>query len=49
MGYLNGGVSVVLAETAATAGARMNIDQDIHMVMGVEINAHHVRGYFYHG
>ena len=42
-GYLHGGVSVVLAETAATMGACMNIDQDRQMVMGVEINANHVR------
>jgi 1,4-dihydroxy-2-naphthoyl-CoA hydrolase len=44
MGSLHGGVSVVLAETAATMGAWMNIDQENQMVMGVEINANHVRG-----
>ena len=44
MGSLHGGVSVVLAETAATMGAWMNIDQEKQMVMGVEINANHVRG-----
>jgi 1,4-dihydroxy-2-naphthoyl-CoA hydrolase len=44
MGSLHGGVSVVLAETAATMGAWMNIDHEKQMVMGVEINANHVRG-----
>jgi uncharacterized protein (TIGR00369 family) len=44
MGRLHGGVSVVLAETAATMGAWMNIDQEKQMVMGVEINANHIRG-----
>jgi 1,4-dihydroxy-2-naphthoyl-CoA hydrolase len=44
MGSLHGGVSVVLAETAATMGAWMNIDQEKQMVMGIEINANHVRG-----
>jgi len=43
-GCLHGGVSVVLAETAATMGACMNIDQEKQMVMGVEINANHIRG-----
>lgn len=43
-GFLHGGVSVVLAETAATMGACMNIDQERQMVMGVEINANHIRG-----
>lgn len=43
-GFLHGGVSVVLAETAATMGAFMNIDQEKQMVMGVEINANHLRG-----
>ena len=44
MGSLHGGVSVILAETAATMGAWMNIDQENQMVMGIEINANHIRG-----
>lgn len=44
MGGLHGGVSVVLAETAATMGAWMNIDQENQLVMGIEINASHIRG-----
>lgn len=42
-GSLHGGVSVVLAETAATMGACMNIDQEKQFAVGLEINANHVR------
>jgi uncharacterized protein (TIGR00369 family) len=42
-GYLHGGVSVVLAETAATMGATMNIDQEKQLAVGIEINANHIR------
>ena len=42
-GALHGGVSVVLAETAATMGACMNIDQEKQMAVGLEINASHIR------
>lgn len=44
MGNLHGGVSVVLAETAATMGAWMNIDHEKQIVVGTEINATHIRG-----
>jgi len=44
MGMLHGGVSVLLAETAATVGAWMNIDHDRQMAVGIEINASHIRG-----
>jgi 1,4-dihydroxy-2-naphthoyl-CoA hydrolase len=43
-GLLHGGASVVLAETAATLGGLMQIDRDKEMVVGLEINANHVRG-----
>jgi len=43
MGALHGGVSVVLAETAATMGAWMNIDQEKQLAVGLEINANHIR------
>jgi 1,4-dihydroxy-2-naphthoyl-CoA hydrolase len=43
MGSLHGGVSVVLAETAATMGAWMNIDQEKQAAVGLEINANHIR------
>jgi 1,4-dihydroxy-2-naphthoyl-CoA hydrolase len=42
-GLLHGGVSVVLAETSASAGAWMNIDQSCQAVVGMEINANHLR------
>jgi 1,4-dihydroxy-2-naphthoyl-CoA hydrolase len=42
-GYLHGGVSVMLAETAATMGATMNIDQEKQLAVGIEINANHIR------
>jgi len=43
MGALHGGVSVVLAETAATMGAWMNIDQEKQLAVGIDISANHVR------
>jgi 1,4-dihydroxy-2-naphthoyl-CoA hydrolase len=43
-GLLHGGASVALAETVASAGAWMNIDQAKERVVGLEINANHLRG-----
>src|SRR5215212_5432729 len=42
-GILHGGVSVVLAETAAAIGAALNTDLTRFTPVGVEINANHVR------
>lgn len=42
-GYLHGGASVVLAETAASVGTWLNIDQEREACFGLEINANHVR------
>lgn len=42
-GYLHGGASVLLAETAASIGGFMNINPDKQAVFGMEINANHVR------
>ena len=42
-GILHGGASVVLAETAATLGGLMQIDREKEMVVGLEINANHLR------
>lgn len=42
-GLLHGGVSVVLAETAAAIGAALNTDLAKYTPVGVEINANHVR------
>jgi 1,4-dihydroxy-2-naphthoyl-CoA hydrolase len=42
-GLLHGGVSVVLAETAAAIGAALNTDLERFTPVGIEINANHVR------
>lgn len=42
-GLLHGGVSVVLAETAASIGAALNTDLARFTPVGVEINANHLR------
>jgi len=42
-GLLHGGVSVVLAETAASIGAALNTDLERYTPVGVEINANHIR------
>ena len=42
-GLLHGGVSVVLAETAAAIGAALNTDLANFTPVGVEINANHLR------
>lgn len=43
MGLLHGGVSALLAETAASIGAFMNVDPTKQMPVGIEINANHLR------
>ena len=40
---LHGGVSVVLAESAASIGAALNTDLTQFIPVGVEINANHLR------
>ena len=42
-GILHGGASVALAETAASTGAWMNVDRARENVVGLEINANHLR------
>ncbi|MDA8353694.1 MAG: hotdog fold thioesterase [Firmicutes bacterium] len=42
-GILHGGVSVLLAETAASYGAWLNCDQENEITVGLEINANHIR------
>jgi len=43
VGFLHGGVSVVLAESLASFGSVLNIDADQQMAFGLEINANHLR------
>ncbi|RWR06343.1 hotdog fold thioesterase [Siminovitchia fortis] len=42
-GYLHGGASVALAETAASIGTAALIDLEKEVCFGLEINANHVR------
>ncbi len=42
-GLLHGGASVALAETLASIGAWLNIQDENKTAVGVEINANHVR------
>ena len=43
-GLLHGGASVALAETLGSTGAALSVDPDRFYVVGIEINANHVRG-----
>jgi len=42
-GILHGGASVALAETLASIGGALNVDLEQFNVMGIEINANHLR------
>ena len=42
-GILHGGASVALAETVASLAGTMNVDLERNYVVGVEINANHIR------
>ena len=42
-GILHGGASVALAETAASTAGWMQIDQEKERIVGIEINANHLR------
>jgi uncharacterized protein (TIGR00369 family) len=43
-GILHGGASVALAETVASYGGSLNVDLSKEGVVGLEINANHLRG-----
>ena len=43
MGYLHGGASVALAESAASIGALANVDSSKYQIFGIEINANHIK------
>ncbi len=42
-GILHGGASVVLAETVGSVASSLVVDRDRFMVVGMEINANHLR------
>jgi 1,4-dihydroxy-2-naphthoyl-CoA hydrolase len=42
-GIMHGGVSLVLAETVASAGSYLFIDREKQQIFGLEINANHIR------
>src|SRR5699024_11641242 len=42
-GFLHGGASVLLAETAASMGGYLNINPEEEIVFGIDINANHLR------
>ena len=42
-GLLHGGASVALAETVASIGGWLNIDETKFSAVGIEINANHIR------
>ena len=43
LGFLNGGVSVALAESVASTAANYCVDQSICYCVGLDINANHLR------
>lgn len=43
MGLLHGGASVALAETVASVGAYELVDKETEAVVGLEINANHIK------
>ena len=43
MGLLHGGANVVLAETLGSVAASLTIDQEKQTVVGLEINANHLK------
>lgn len=42
-GLLHGGASVALAESVASMGGALHIDRETQAVVGIEINANHLR------
>src|SRR5437899_10211336 len=44
MGLLHGGASVALAESLGSIGAQLCVDPARYAVVGLEINANHIRG-----
>ncbi|WP_272479959.1 hotdog fold thioesterase [Aquibacillus koreensis] len=43
MGFLHGGASVALAESAASIGALLQVNPNESRIFGIEINANHIK------
>ncbi|WP_208586374.1 PaaI family thioesterase [Gracilibacillus suaedae] len=43
MGFLHGGATVALAETAASIGGMEHVDTNSQAIVGIEINCNHLR------
>ncbi len=44
MGLLHGGATAALAETVGSMGSALLIDTTTHAVVGIEVNANHLKG-----
>lgn len=44
LGLLHGGATAALAESLGSTGSYMLIDRERHAVVGIEVNANHLRG-----
>lgn len=44
MGLLHGGATAALAETVGSMGSALLIDTDTHAIVGMEVNANHLKG-----
>ncbi len=44
MGLLHGGATAALAETVGSMGSSLLIDTESHGVVGIEVNANHLKG-----
>lgn len=44
MGLLHGGATAALAESLGSTGSAMLIDLSTHAVVGIEVNANHLKG-----
>jgi len=43
MGYLHGGATAALAETAASLGGMQQVDSEKQAIVGIEINCNHLK------
>ncbi|WP_130859756.1 PaaI family thioesterase [Gracilibacillus phocaeensis] len=43
-GFLHGGATIALAETAASLGGMKHVDPETESIVGIEINCNHIKG-----